>query len=42
MHANSIFASIRRITTVIKRIIIDNIIAGKLMALLVSVFAEGA
>jgi hypothetical protein len=41
MHASSIVASTTRLTTVIKRIIIDNIIAGELIALLVSVFAEG-
>jgi hypothetical protein len=41
MHAGSTFTNIRRITTVIKRTIIDNIIENKLVALLVIVFAEG-
>ena len=41
MHASSTFTNIRRITTVIKRTIIDNIIENKLIAILVSVFADG-
>ena len=41
MHTRSTLTNIKRITTVIERTIIDNIIENKLIALSVSVFAEG-
>ena len=40
MHVSSIVTNIGRITAVIKRTIIDNIIENKQIALLAGVFAE--
>jgi hypothetical protein len=40
MHASSIFTNMGRITAVINRAIIDNIIGNKRIALLAGVLAE--
>jgi hypothetical protein len=40
MHVSSIVTNIERITAVIKRTIIDNIVGNKQIALLAGVFAD--